>query len=435
MKSKILSVLSILALSCGFSACDDHHYGNEPTEEGSISFVEFGIDVNDNQSEIETRAGVDVSTFLVKIIDADKNATVRQSTYGELPGVISLPIGDYKIMVESHEVKSAEFDHPYYAGETTVKVSPNSITDAGKVICNFASIRVSVRYDSNLRPLLGDDVTVTVHANDEGELVFAHDETRSGYFRYLDGSTTLIANLKGTINGKYTEMRKEITDVKAGDHRIITYKVVLPPDFPSEEGSINPGEGVTIDSNVTVIDSDGNITIEEDNLGGSDRPGQEDPDPENPDNPDQPTPPADNDIDIDPAPGSDIVLDTPNVIADVTTAIVNINAKSGIKNLYLSVVSNNDEFTNIAIGLFGNGDFDMAQASGDSANTLRGFGLPCGEEVLNKPSVKFNISSFVSLLGGFTDTVDGGIPRHEFIFKVVSNAGNEQTKSLIFTAE
>lgn len=429
MKSKILSVLSILALSCGFSACDDHHYGNEPTEEGSISFVEFGIDVNDNQSEIETRAGVDVSTFLVKIIDADKNATVRQSTYGELPGVISLPIGDYKIMVESHEVKSAEFDHPYYAGETTVKVSPNSITDAGKVICNFASIRVSVRYDSNLRPLLGDDVTVTVHANDEGELVFAHDETRSGYFRYLDGSTTLIANLKGTINGKYTEMRKEITDVKAGDHRIITYKVVLPPDFPSEEGSINPGEGVTIDSNVTVIDSDGNITIEEDNLGGNDRPGQEDPDPENPDNPDQPTPPADNDVTIT---SPTLNLEGSNKTSEVSSAVVDIHAESGLEHLYLEVSSTNDDFKEIALQMFGDGKFDIANPpTEESENNLKELGLDCGDAIRGEKDVKFDISAFIPML----DSVPGFPGTHTFKLTVVSNKGSELSKSLIFIAE
>ena len=428
MKSKIYSIITIFAIGCCFAACDDHNYGNEPTEEGSISFANFGVDVDNDQSEIETRASVDVSGFLVKIIDTNKNVTVKQSTYGTLPGVVALPVGDYKIMVESHEVQPAEFDHPYYAGETTVKVSANNISDAGKVVCTFSSIRVTIRYENNLKALLGDDVTVTVHANDEGELIFTPDETRSGYFRKLDGSTTLIANLRGTINGNYTEIRKEITDVKAGDHRIITYKVNLPPDFPDESGGIDPSQGINIDTSVETVDKDGNVSGDEENLGSDDRPGQEEPD--GPDDPTPPGPPAeDSDVTIK---SEDLNLEGDNKTSEVKSAVVNIHAESGLKHLYLEVSSTNEDFSGIALSMFGIGKFDIANPpTEESANNLKVLGLDCGEAIQNKQDVIFDISKFIPML----DNAPGFPGKHIFKLTAVSNKDDEATKSLILIAE
>lgn len=419
MKSKILSIISILALGCGFAACDDHNYGNEPVAEGSISFANFGVDVDNDQSDIETRASVDVSDFLVKIIDTNKNVTVKQSSYGTLPGVVALPVGDYKIKVESHEVQPAEFDHPYYAGETTVKVSANSISDAGKVVCTFSSIRVTIRYENNLKALLGDDVTVTVHANDEGELIFTPDETRSGYFRKLDGSTTLIANLRGTINGNYTEIRKEITDVKAGDHRIITYKINLPPDFPDESGGIDPSQGINIDTSVETVDKDGNVSVDEENLGSDDRPGQEEPD--GSDEPTPPGPPAEDVIDIT---SDDIKFDKVNPITG-SSYVVKIATENPLAHVKVKIVSGylTDEFLE-GVGM--KTEFDLAEP-GDLEEALIGFKLPVKDDVIGKTSLDFNLTELIPLLA-----LDPDHGQHEFILTVVDNQGNTVVKTLKF---
>ena len=426
MKNKILRLIPLIALVLGLSACDDHNYGGEDVAEGSISFASFGVDVQEGQTVVESRTGIDVSGYLVKIVNTATGRVVMQSAYCQLPGVISLPVSDYKIKVESHEVQPAEFDRPYYAGETAVKVSANSISDAGKVTCRFSSIRVSIRYADNLRPLLGDDVTVTVNTSGTGELVFTPTDSRSGYFEAVEGSTTLVAIFRGTVNGQLTELRKELTDIKAGDHRIITFKIKLPDDFPDAGGTIDPSTGVTIDSSVENVDRNGNVTFEEDNLGGDDRPGQEGPEgPENPDNPNIPD-----------KPDSDVSMTAPELVFDEQmdcspkNGIVNIHADSGIAHLYIKVDTDNDDFRDIALQMFGEDKFDFADPnmSEESKAQLEPLGLSYGDAILNQTDVPFDISMFIPLLSGFRGTTT-------FNLTVVSNNGAELSKSLIFKAE
>lgn len=426
MKSKILSIFSILTLAFGFAACDDHNYGNEAVDQGKLSFAGFGVDVESAETEIDSRADVDVTEFVVKVIN-DKNVTVEQSTYGSLPEVMTLPAGDYTVKVMSHEVLKAEFDHPYYEGSRNITVKANSVTDAGTVVCRFASIRVTIRYSENLIPLLGDDVQVRVRANDSGELTFVKNETRSGYFEAVEGSTTLIAVFEGTVNGQKQLFRKELTDVMAGHHRIITFKVKGLPEPPEETGSIDPNDGITIDTSVEDVDRDGNVTIEEDVLPGNDRPGSdEEPDDKDPENPDTPTPPVDdNDVKME----SELAFGSPIPTTTSASGVVNIHTDSGLVHLYLTVTSTNEEFAGIALSMFGEGLFDIANPpSQDSIDTLTGLGLDCGETIRDKQDVVFDISAFIPMLNGFAG-------RHEFKLTAESHAGNQLTKTLIFIAE
>lgn len=434
MKTNILSIFSALAVMLGFAACDDHSYGPEMTDEGKLSFASFGVEVESTETEIESRASaVDVSGYTVKIIN-DKDVTVDSYTYSALPEVLTLPIGTYTVKVESHEVQKAEFDNPYYAGSKTVTIKTNAVADAGTITCRFASIRVSIKYADSLKPLLGDDVTVRVRANDDGELTFTADETRSGYFEAVEGSTTLVAIFEGTVNGAEQWLRKELTDVEAGQHRIITFKIKGMPDPPAETGTIDPSTGITIDADVTLVDQDGNVTVDEDVLSGDDRPGQEEPEtPDDPDDPDDPTPPATDESDV--TMTSDLTFDTP-LAFDTTTGKgkVSIHADSGLAHIYLEITSTHDDFAGLIKDMFGEGQFDLAYPSSDeSKESLRQLGLKYGEDVINKTDVEYDISSFIGLLGTFSG-------EHEFKFTAISNDDNEAgrkgvAKSLIITVK
>lgn len=422
MKSKILSIFSILALALGFAACDDHNYGNEAVDQGKLSFAGFGVDVVSAETEIDSRAGVDVSEFIVKIIN-EKNVIVEQSTYGSLPEVITLDAGDYTVKVISHEILKAEFDHPYYEGSSKITVKANTVTDAGTVTCRFSSIRVSIRYAENLFPLLGDDVQVRVRANDSGELTFVKDEQRSGYFEAVEGSTTLIAVFEGSVNGQKQVFRKELTDVEAGHHRIITFKVKGLPEPPEETGSIDPNDNITIDTSVEDVDCDGNVVVEEDVLPDNDRPGSdEEPDDQDPGKPDTPTPPTEDVFEVT---SETIDIYGVNIPEEGKSYIVNIKSVNPLSNLNVKIVSEslNKEMLE-GVGL--TDEFDLAYPGAYEDALRDSFHFPVGNEVIGQNSVIFDITDFVPLLNIYPDET------HIFELTLVDQNGNTQTVKLTF---
>lgn len=438
MKLKYSAIALLTTLSLGLGTCDNHNYGAEGETLGRVSFESFGVDVEDNETVIDTRAAVDVSDYLVKVTDS-RGVTKLECAYAAVPEVMTLPVGDYTIDVKSHTVLPAEFNHPYYAGSKSFSVKANDITDIGTVTCKFSSIRVTVKYSENLKPLLGDDVEVIVEAGTGGRLVFtpsAHPaESFSGYFEAVDESTTLIATFKGTVAGNPDMwLRKELTDVKAGHHRIITFKIKGLPEPPEETGTIDPGSGITLDTTVEDVDREGNVTVDEEILDDKDRPGQETPeeDPDDPNKPDKPDPKPENDVDIttpDPKEGADkLVFDKEIVLPTTASGVVNISCTSGLAHLYLEVTTTNEDFKGIAVSMFGDGTepFDLAYP-GATGETLKGMGLNVGDEIINEKDVVFDISTFIPLLEGFAGTTT-------FKLTVVSNDGNELSKSLIFVA-
>ena len=430
MKIKYSAIALLTALTFGLGACDNHNYGEGGETTGSVSFESFGVDVEDNETVIDTRTGVDVSDYIVKITDS-RGVAKLECVYSAVPEVMTLPVGDYTVEVKSHNVAPAEFNHPYFEGSKTFTIKANDITDIGTITCRFASIRVTIKYSELLTPLLGDDVEVIVEAGTGGRLVFTPSRhpasTVSGYFEAVSESTTLIATFRGTVAGVPNMwLRKELTDVKAGHHRIILFRIKGQPEPPDETGTIEPGSGITIDTSVEDIDRDGNVTVDEDILDDNDRPGQEEPtDPDGPDNPDNPDPA--NDVDITAA-DPNLVFDQEIVLPTTASGVVNISCTSGLAHLYLEVTTTNEDFRGIAVSMFGDGTepFDLAYP-GATGETLKGMGLNVGDEIINEKDVVFDISTFIPLLEGFAGTTT-------FKLTVVSNDGNELSKSLIFVA-
>ncbi len=431
MKIKYSAIALLTALTFGLGACDNHNYGEGGETTGSVSFESFGVDVEDNETVIDTRTGVDVSDYIVKITDS-RGVAKLECAYSAVPEVMTLPVGDYKVEVKSHNVAPAEFNHPYFEGSKTFTIKANDITDIGTITCRFASIRVTIKYSELLTPLLGDDVEVIVEAGTGGRLVFTPSRhpasTVSGYFEAVSESTTLIATFRGTVAGVPNMwLRKELTDVKAGHHRIILFRIKGQPEPPDETGTIEPGSGITIDTSVEDVDRDGNVTVDEDILDDNDRPGQEEPtDPDGPDNPDNPdNPDPANDVDIT-APDPNLVFDEEIVLPKTVSGVVNISCTSGLAHLYLEVTSTNEDFRGIATSMFGEGRFDLAYP-GETGGTLKDMGLDVGEDILNKQNVRFDISTFIPLL--VTGNFYG---KTTFKLTPVSNDGNELSKSLIF---
>ena len=261
MKTKILTSAVVLAAMLATS-CDDT-WTPPVGDDGQLDLSAVNI-VNDDAAKLikneQSRAAVDTNPYLVEIYKAGEDAPEKSWTVATMPEVVSLPTGDYRIFVESHKVQKAEWEKPYYKGEQTFTIEAGKITQVETVTCKFASVKVTIKLTDDFRAIIGDDATFTVHVNDSGELVYGVNETRAGYFEAVEGSTTMVIDFKGTLNGKVFEKTfSDFVDIAAGQHREVTFGATEAPtpDQPSGDAEIG---GINIDFSYSDKDIDGNIS-------------------------------------------------------------------------------------------------------------------------------------------------------------------------------
>lgn len=397
-------------------------------EEGSVNLNSLSVDMSDAEkvsTSTVSRASVDLAPFIVTVSNgADYTRTY---TYGDMPEVLTLPVGSYTISVKSHEVQKAEWERPLYLGTKEFTVTKGKITDIGVVTASFASLKVTVQFTDDLKPLLGDDVKVTVIANDQGSLVYTPSETRAGFFEVVEGSNTMIARFEGTIDGVYTTQDTPFSDVEAGQHRIVRYSAKSNPDIPEQSGGIS-GSGITLDTSVINQDINSDVIVSEDNIDSSDRPGQEEPDQPGP-GPDEPGPdqPGEKAVTFEPFNSPNLNLDAENVASgDFGNASVKIMAPKGIKSLVVTIESTNDTFMYTLGDMMFDKPFDLANITDPE---LEGYvselNLPYNSAVVNQTEVEFNITAFVPMLLPFSGS-------HKFMISVTDNDNKCETAALRF---
>lgn len=442
MKQYIKSFAALALAALAMTACNDdvNPAGEIEEAEGTLSLSSLNVDIsvaekvmhNAPARSAESRAAVDLSQFLVTITNA-AGKTVKTFKYAEMPEILSLPVANgYTISVKSHEVQKAEWDKPYYLGSEKFDISNNSVTEIGKVTCAFSNIKVSIKYDDAIAGKLGDDLRVRVVVNDEGMLEYTPGETRGGYFQAVEGSTTLVATLTGTIAGNYQEAQVVLNDVAAGHHRVITFKPKPGPTPETPYGSVDPS-GVGIDYSVEEIDLNSNVNTSEDPIENPEKPGQEnwgnEPGPDDPIVPGDPT----GEITFD---KGALSFDSPNKVEDFgdgpgqQPAKVVIKSKNPIAKLLVTIESTNENFLASVAELMPT-NFDLANpASDELAEALSSIGLKVKDEVKGQTEVPFDITALVPLLDAFPG-------QHSFTLQVEDNGkpATSETRKLIFVKE
>lgn len=419
MKSKIFSIAAICAALI-LPACNESWEPDvNPTGNGSVALRSLGVEVDNAQKVIDSRASVDVAPFIVTVRN-DKNESQGEWQFSQMPEILTLPVGNYTVDVVSHHVQKAAWEQPLFKGSQSFSIEDAKITDIGTVVCKFANIKVSIRYEEELFKLLGDDVKVTVIANDEGTLVYEKNETRAGYFEAIDESTTLVAILTGQIDGYQENLRITLDDVKAGQHRIITYRIKNSnPDKPDEVGGVTPG--VDIDASVITDDVNNSVPAEEEIIDGE-RPGDNEEKPDDP-KPDDPKPENPKDISF----SGDFDIDAVNTPEAGKSYKVLISSEAGVANLFVKIDSQTltpEELENVSL----KPEFDLAYPA-ELETALKGLGFKTGDEVIGQNEVEFDITTFVPLLSAL------GEGESKFIIKVVDIDGNEKSQTLTFKVD
>lgn len=430
MKNIFLICLTLMAVLFTFSACHSEKMETGTTDvtgQLSLASMKMEVDLKVDTVYPQSRAGVDVSNFLLTIKNS-QGEQVEQYTYSEMPEIISLPVGTYTVVASSAEAATNGFDVPFYTGSTEqFTIKENELTEVSALTCRLANVMISVEYDEELRKLMGEDVVTNVKIGDNS-LDIPSSETRKAYLIAPASAGSMDITLKGTIDGESVTEVKRVDNVQAGQYNIIKYVLNSVDDGTNSNVGGNLNIAINIDSSMTSSDETVGVNpgeepgIDDFPTDGGEEPGDGD---------------GDSDGDGEGGITSDINItgkklgdssfdiDQTQTITGATTLIVGIEAPAGIQNLKVKITSaGNDGFNGIGEGL---GEFDLAHSDSMNENAqamIPVLGLPIDDAVLNQTNLDFNISKFTSMLSGFKGT-------HTFKITVTDNQGKTESKSLV----
>ncbi len=503
-------LVAAVALS-GLTACNQTtiDMGDDDDDEvttvgrGQLNLKQFTVDITNATQNAETRSAAtraegssqSVDTYTVRVIKTSTEEKVYEWIYSEMPEVVTLPVGNYKLEAYNAEVADVAWDTPYYYASQSCDIAADKVTEPQTLVCKLASVKVTIKYTDALKKLIGkgDDVNVNVKLGSQ-DADFKYTDTGAVYFKNFGTDSTITATFSGTINGTYISELKTVSTINSGEHHIFNFDVQTVPDPGTRVGMIS-ADGLCLTSSVTIVDLKRNITTEEDVIESTDyirlsqntmtltadgtaknvnvssseawtmttsdswlqvsatntAAGMNIPvaisATENtttsertgtvtfrmgsmktqltvtqagksgdttPDTKDAPTITSASD---------EIDLDVTNKITSASKVAVDINAKAGIKNLVVKIVS--DILTKEMLeGVSLTDEFDLANP-GQYDEALKGLGFPTGSDVTGKTYINFDISGFMPLL---TPSSFQGI--HKFVLTVTDQNGATTTKTL-----
>lgn len=428
MKNIFLICFTLMVVLFTFSACHSEKMetgATDVTGQLSLASMKMEVDLKVDTVYPQSRAGVDVSNFLLTIKNS-QGEQVEQYTYSEMPEIISLPVGTYTVVASSAEAATNGFDVPFYTGSTEqFTIKKNELTEVSALTCRLANVMISVEYDEELRKLMGEDVVTTVTIKEktrdmikEYSLDIPSSETRKAYLIAPASVSPMDITLKGTIDGEFVTEVNRVDEVQAGQYNIIKYTLSPVDDGNNSEGG-NLNIAINIDSSMTSSDETVGVNpgeepgIDDFPTDGGEEPGDGDGDGEGG---------ITSDISITGKDlgGSPFDIDQTQTITGATTLIVGIEVPAGIQNLKVTISSDNEDFGSIGASF---GTFDLANP-GDKESMIAELGLPYGTAVKDKTELDFDISTFTSLLIPFDGT-------HTFNIAVTDNQGKTESKSLV----
>lgn len=434
MKKIIYSFLGVALLSTFGSCAREELFGGEDAIVGEATFqkASLSVDLNDDETLVRAAARPDVEDFNVEFFINGEDKAAYTYRYRDMPEVVTLKVlgesSDYVVRASYGENPVAAWESPYYAGESSFTIKPNEIaTDVEPIVCKLANIKTTIKFDEGLTEVMSSDSKVTVEVGDSGVLDFTKDdEDKSGYFAYVpntsDGtSSTLVATFIGTVSGLETVQTKSHQDLKPGNHYLITFRL----KSADEEDPGNVNGMVSVDATVQRVDSNGNVSQDEDLLDDDLRPNQGGNGGGSTTNP--PTPPVTGGDAPQITASSGVLLDTPNQVANLNGKPVELYIKSdsGISEFKVNIsTTDTDLFGPACEDLFNGMDIDMCNP-GASTDNLINLGLlkdPRG--VKGEKSVTFSVTDFMEMIAEFPGT-------HTFTLTVKDADGTTVKKLII----
>lgn len=429
MKNIFLICFTLMVVLFTFSACHSEKMETGTTDvtgQLSLASMKMEVDLKVDTVYPQSRAGVDVSNFLLTIKNS-QGEQVEQYTYSEMPEIISLPVGTYTVVASSAEAATNGFDVPFYTGSTEqFTIKENELTEVSALTCRLANVMISVEYDEELRKLMGEDVVTTVKIGDNS-LDIPSSETRKAYLIAPASAGSMDITLKGTIDGESVTEVKRVENVQAGQYNIIKYVLNSVDDGTNSNGGGNLNIAINIDSSMTSSDETVGVNpgeepgIDDFPTDGGEEPGDGDGDGGDESGSEQNMPTIvgtdfnENPFDI----SKDVLTVTKGQSVSLSVTLL---APNKMAHVYVTIDSETlTEDVLVGVNLAKN--FDLAEP-GDLEAGLKGLGFPTGTDVIGKEKIPFDITQFTSLLGIY------GAANHNFIIRVVDQQGLEVTETL-----
>lgn len=407
---KNIYILTLLALGLSSCSVETPFQGADYSGEGEFSKAALNLDVRlDNNVKVRTasRAGEDLlDDFDIYFINTSTNQTAKYFSYKDMPEVVTLPQGNYRVEAVYGEDLEAEWENPHFKGSSSnFSIEANKInTKIDPIICTLQNVMVSVIFEDELLKHITGEPEVEVSVNTGKSLTYKLDHSNNqipGYFKHSE-VCTLTATFRGVVDDMALTETKALDNIEAGNHYRLTF--ALHSYDANEKGEVDPE--IFVDAFVTVQEVSQDIEVPEDEPLDDVTWPTEDPDdnpniPSNPSDPDDPKEdnPSSESINVELV-NSTVEFGKENIINSNTKVALHITSPKGLTEFLISIESDSteDDLLN-GMGL------DLINTEGEVEN-LRGMNLlkPDQESLKGEKDITIDVSTFMSILAEISGT-------------------------------
>ena len=409
MKNK-LYITILLALGLSSCSVETPFQGADYSGEGEFSKAALNLDVRlDNNVKVRTssRAGEDLlDDFDIYFINTSTNQTAKYFSYKDMPEVITLPQGNYRVEAVYGEDLEAEWENPHFKGSSSnFSIEANKInTKIDPIICTLQNVMVSVIFEDELLKHITGEPEVEVSVNTGKSLTYKLDHSNNqipGYFKHSE-VCTLTATFRGVVDDMALTETKALDNIEAGNHYRLTF--ALHSYDANEKGEVDPE--IFVDAFVTVQEVSQDIEVPEDEPLDDVTWPTEDPD----DNPNIPNPPSDPNepgestgltVILDPSiTDSKFTLEAENFVDNNSKIALKIHSDEGLTEFRVKVNIVGIDLS--TMGIPGN-TLDFINPQESYREFINGIGImgPEGQEkesLRGEKDVVFDLADFMTLL-------------------------------------
>lgn len=340
---------------------------------------------------------VNVNNYTVVISDNNTDLEVKKGLASELGsnGNISLSLeeGGYTVKAYNYDGSNVNVStRPYFLGTSNLTILPGTKTTAN-ISCKLQNIEVAISLDQSFKTSFNSDYEITVDNGAGAIQIFTSENINTKYyFAVPEDKSSITVSIKANT---------------AEDNQLIqrTYTVTKPADSEgnnilaegdafiinlTEDGSTSSYVDFGMSVDFSFAEKEEVITIPAENITFTEQEGESgEGDNEDPETPDDPTA-----ITFVGLPAS-----YTNPATNGDDVSVTINAKNGIKNIFVKISSENPDFISMLESLSLNEEFDLVNASGATKDNLLELGLiKEGVTIEGETSYLFDVNSFMTPL-------------------------------------
>lgn len=412
MKKIVITILAAAAVLIGCKK-EKIEGGQTGTLELSISKDNAGYnDKVTGPSSKATASSVDINSFNVTVESVGGGSYNKTWVYSEMPEMIDLPSGTYKVTAASPEDhKAAAWDKPLYGGEKEIIVTPGKVSPV-EVVCGLTNMKVTVKCTENfLAEIERFKITVAEASAETNCLIWEKTEVDAGKAGYFPVKP-LIVKVDGyrTIDGSGANTTITIKDVAARDHHILNIDAITTGQIAPDNSGL-----IVIDPNTT----DKDVAV--------DVPGFENPPVDRPEQP-QPEVPETPAVTMTWEANPDFAAT--ELKEDMSTAVIGIAVPAGIKSFKVTVDS--PTLNSFISEMTADKTTTMDLINDTKLNETLGMvapTLPTGNKLANQKNVNFDLSSLLPMILGLNPAAD---TNHNFTLEVSDNNGKSLSKTLTF---